>query len=444
MTEQNAESNSTKHDKKSLPEKIPAWLLPILGAAIYAAGYLVVVTFLESFGLKEVYLDFWKGRYIHIGALALALPTFVCVICYFVTRGVTSEEKEGSESAWNCKFIFAGIFTGILVLTQFIMIAFMRRHSSVDHESTFDSLKYGVGVTLTFAIGLAYVGKFLREYRSIFHYAKDKSFWPKMRKCIHIIAWILLSVTSVWFLYRFIYCYSDFFRHFWQLKRETILAFLIYLFVLGLISVRVVRRGPKWGKDTKVNALMIVAAIGIPLYLLSLLSFAFSVFPFIPATKGGGDYTVVPQVKIYLKNKDIDTNAPFLSDYFDSANRRVIDQNALLIEETSSLVYVAKFKNANEPNLWRKGEIKPEILAINRADIANILYEPEKKCVANNAIHYPKFEFYSIRATVIWMVFLALIEIRQSYYIPAVKKNGYWFRVRKKIRGLWKTVSHDD
>jgi hypothetical protein len=62
--------------KKSVAELFPQYFLALTGI-IYAAGFLVILSFLDRFGILESGADFLRTRYLHIGMLCIALPLIV-------------------------------------------------------------------------------------------------------------------------------------------------------------------------------------------------------------------------------------------------------------------------------------------------------------------------------------------------------------------------------
>jgi hypothetical protein len=68
-----------------LSRTIPYWFLALVGT-IYASGFLVVSTFLETYGLREVGTELWKSRYIHIGVFCLILPAVTNAVPYLLVH----------------------------------------------------------------------------------------------------------------------------------------------------------------------------------------------------------------------------------------------------------------------------------------------------------------------------------------------------------------------
>src|SRR5664279_2307027 len=76
-----------------LSRTIPYWFLALVGL-IYASGFVVVSTFLETYGLREVGTDFWKARYIHIGFLCSVFPAVPVLTAYLLFRVVVDRHRK--------------------------------------------------------------------------------------------------------------------------------------------------------------------------------------------------------------------------------------------------------------------------------------------------------------------------------------------------------------
>ena len=108
-------------------------------------------------------------------------------------------------------------------------------------------------------------------------------------------------------------------------------------------------------------------------YYLSIVSFAYHVYPYIPADKGGGDYTEATLVTIHFHGDAVvplEMLAPGGGASTDSKQSKPV----IIIEETPTSVYIADPTDAGGPYSWRRGST-PTILQITRSDIAGILYD---------------------------------------------------------------------
>lgn len=112
---------------KSLVEILPAWILAATGI-IYAAGFLVVLAFLDRYGIREAGSDFWRARYIHIGILCRSFPIVLngtmLSIVYLIFHG-----KFDKPTMWQ-RIVPVGLLVIDLEILCFILIMFTNRTPS--------------------------------------------------------------------------------------------------------------------------------------------------------------------------------------------------------------------------------------------------------------------------------------------------------------------------
>jgi hypothetical protein len=118
----------------------------------------------------------------------------------------------------------------------------------------------------------------------------------------------------------------------------------------------------------------ILAAV---LYVVSVLSFAYLVYPHIPEQKAGGNYSTARRVCLRLVNSTPAGECPkdLLPEITDGAS------HYLIIEEDSNWVYLANDGGPNGPRAWRwprfgKEPVRPSVYAVNRSCIASITVMP--------------------------------------------------------------------
>jgi hypothetical protein len=111
-----------------------------------------------------------------------------------------------------------------------------------------------------------------------------------------------------------------------------------------------------------------------------ILTFAYGVYPFIPAARGGGDYTISPKVTIYLKNH----NTTIPSSNIASACKNNWTCPLILVEQTTKGIYTADPLKAGGPEEWRSiGGRKPPLTFYNYDIIAKLEYESRSNICKN-------------------------------------------------------------
>jgi hypothetical protein len=102
---------------------------------------------------------------------------------------------------------------------------------------------------------------------------------------------------------------------------------------------------------------LVGGAMLVGMYLFSVLGFAYAIYPFIPAERGGGNYEHSPSVVLSVLDED-KTLPPELVDTHTGKFARTIPLK--LLEQTSAWIYVAAQPSSPAPK-W-----KPHIVAIPR------------------------------------------------------------------------------
>jgi hypothetical protein len=134
-------------------------------------------------------------------------------------------------------------------------------------------------------------------------------------------------------------------------------------------ALRVRKAVQKYEKQRAKAAIMIITAcIFGPLYFLTVLTFAYTVYPNIPASRGGGDFAESPAIVVYYDNRYTNIVPTEIS-------RGGISQPLVLIEESDKWLVVADPQDGGGPKAWRDGDGKPEIYSINRDAVALFIYQ---------------------------------------------------------------------
>ena len=70
-------------NRSDLSRTIPYWFIALVGL-IYASGFIVVSSFLETHGLRDAGSDLWKIRYIRIGVFCLMVMVIANAVPYLL------------------------------------------------------------------------------------------------------------------------------------------------------------------------------------------------------------------------------------------------------------------------------------------------------------------------------------------------------------------------
>ena len=152
----------------------------------------------------------------------------------------------------------------------------------------------------------------------------------------------------------------------------------MYFLLLFLVGEFVWRLKGRFDSDEGAGLFPTYAVMGLTLcaalFYISILCFAYRVYPYIPVAKGGGDYTDEPMCILKFDEK-----------YEKSIPRNIIDTHAsslqskplMLIDETDNRMFIAKPSATNNPVEWRKpGHLnKPRIVTIRREAVTSVEYK---------------------------------------------------------------------
>jgi hypothetical protein len=105
----------------------------------------------------------------------------------------------------------------------------------------------------------------------------------------------------------------------------------------------------------------------------------------LPATRGGSDFTVMADVRIYLRddkssNIPASSGVPTRTDYFKTARFKIIDS-------TQDTLFLADVNSGNGPPAWREWPVDtrrlanvPFIIEIPTSEVASVVYCRDSTC----------------------------------------------------------------
>jgi len=373
-----------KHDALELAKTIPYWLVAIVGL-IYASGFLVVTTHLERFGIRVEGTDVWKTRYIHIGVLAMCFPVMIVGTVFGMWYLWTIRERERAEQekvlaarfAVRCLrpndlaaqqsekqrrhlrwlFTLSGFVLLLMELAFYAFTMFIRRGTSPDPASTRWKL---VGMLVAGFVLLILAAK-IEKGGSGRRWLGMLTRWCALIAVVALAVWAAKPYWSWNVIWGFL-----------QSRGAACTMMVCFLGFIGYIVFSLKRNQATYSPARWRAAWLITICIGGPMYYLSLVGFAHSVFAYIPAARDGGDYTVSQMVRISRKDNAI--------------GEKECPKWQRLVEETSTALYVADGPD-RQPCEWRSESQKiPNLHSISRDQIADIEYkfepldcDPEKR-----------------------------------------------------------------
>ena len=372
-----------------LSRTIPYWFLALVGL-IYASGFLIVSSFLETHGLRDAGSDLWKIRYIRIGVFCLMVTAITNAVPYFLkhlmsTRGIASHllptiviyialelglfssamfarhlgsHENSAVFIWACGLLWSAIL-GLFVAAWIERLGKGILDEDVELRAKIKRILDRIPIW-----GSAIVAAIERFARSM---GPDRlcRFGPRIR-------WVTVLAT-LYFLWNIAGANREVVEMLvYRLPASVML--LSFTLILGWLPWRAFSIGPKRVPESQRRSMwLLIGCLVIPTYYFALIAFSRAVFPFIPAVRGGGDYSAAPTVRVYLKEQ---AQRETLGPYLDTTSRQVARTKPIIfLEETATTLFVASPDDAGGPCQWRlDADKKPPVLSINRDAIANVQY----------------------------------------------------------------------
>ena len=380
---------------------VPYMFLTIVGI-FYAAGFLVVSSYLNSYGIRYSADEFWRARYIHIGFWCLSI-TILGVGTPLALSFIRLHWPKDSGSVittrlgmfillfllWNFEaFILAfSMLTrrtheadkppGLIYLLALLVITILgivvSRHfrnkiaeSSDDKKETTKTIFPNIGVTFYFSD------------------RKEAAIW--VGKLILIGLSIVVAFLDVMIARPYFGMLGEMFKY----QGEPLVFLLGCHFLLWFLPHRmfVISMKMNMTESVKIGAWGICFLLALPLLYVTIIAFSIGIYPYIPAMRGGGDYTDVAHVVAYLSNARVVGEFPFIEETSDtmqvrSPNARTPGSTQLtereggihtkpliVIEETPSDIFVALPDDADGPYAWRrKRKNRPVVYRLSRENI---------------------------------------------------------------------------
>lgn len=367
----------TKHDWRT----VPYWFAALAGF-IYGAGFLVDFTFLTAMGVKDPMTEVLKARHIYVGLLALQFPVGLCVVLLgFIRLKRRASLRSSIANVTMTAYVPSVLTVMVLLFAFYMLIAFSRTGSSyVEHQVAVAVLFSLAILGLITARGIEDFVKEARAKRPVLDEFLQSITIPV--NPLVVIRWIIFVIVLVLAMYIF-----------WSL-RGTLAEMLkegayIYVGLIAMIAVilwRVDKRFDEYAKQgLGVTIIAITSAICLAFSYFAILIFAARIYPYIPAGRGGGDYTTeIKSVLVFdSKFKDV-----FPAELIDESAQRLQSKPLFILRDTIDNVIVAvpikenKDMNIKEngPFQWRKlgKDNKPQALfGIKREEILYIVYKNE-------------------------------------------------------------------
>jgi hypothetical protein len=262
------------------------WLAAI-AAIVYATGFLIEFTFLSSFGIRDAATDLFKAQYIYIGTLCLGFPTAVGIVFvrYFRLRKPDEAERKGTSSFFLAMSLY---------LAFYLLVAFSPRRLFEEHQW---------GIFILFCVNMTGVLLTHDAEAAI----KEREGWKKLSDMLGFADtfWLVLRRGLLFAsLALIVFIFWSVWTPLWTMVHEGAWLYVALvsnvIFILWRVS-KAISRG-----QSRVISFCHVAVYGY----LSVLVFAHRVYPFIPLSRGGGDYSEGGALSVFTFDSHFSDSIP--------------------------------------------------------------------------------------------------------------------------------------
>ena len=339
----------------------------ILGV-VYAAGFLVVLNFLDRFGIREAGSDLWKTRYIHIGILSLAFPVIfngtILSLIYLIFHG------KFDKTIMRQRLLPIGLLVTNLELVSYFLITFTHRIPGGNSIAGLSPLLCIVVATLLGVPTLLLIDRKVAKNaggapRDGPEPHPDMLSFNARRVLASVVVVLVVVVLDIWFFAESLITIPGL-----QIKMALIyvgfsvlIGVIISIFAIEVATARGTPQGNRRIRNIDYCTVFISGCSCLCVWR----------FPEHPGDTRRWAYTLSP--KVILTFKSDQKILPSESKYFDKSNSQVTIP-LILIEETAWAFYLADPLDAGGPAEWKTiGGRKPEILIVNKTEVTKVRLE---------------------------------------------------------------------
>ncbi len=382
-----------------------SWFFVAVGFA-YATGFIIVSSYLGSFGVQDATGEILRIKYLQIGfyflfffgsLVLLSLVTLRAVIHY--RTALRSKVEKKNLGLMRMMSLLLPVWI-VFLFVIYLVVGF-----ADPHETGRQSLPYVALLVATSAMGCAAV------------YGLDKALRVKLDRHdryflgITWIAYLLLLISVLWISYWVIEPLRTKLLEFVLLQWPIIFILIVYLAVLGWIGYRAVIPRPEMKLDEHKQNMWLRVSIALPIYYLCVLSFAYGVYPFLSVSKAGGYYAGSELVKLTIRPSNAGQSDDPIQPAGSGARAGSRQNNKtkqgqqvgrppnmppeimdpekqwVLIEENSRSIFVADSNDPKDPppghprgvKCWTDFACRPRVFEISMRNVVRIEHLPRDK-----------------------------------------------------------------
>jgi len=351
---------------------IPRWFVAIIGI-LYGSGFLVVSSYADKqFGIPLASADPFKAQYILIGIQFLLLPMsvvlpFSCLLMLFIRRFNKKQEYANPEVFVATRDSYR-LANDLLSLAIFIQLPLLFSLLFLFSPPGYFHVKFTpiawaffgtVAALLLFGYGPPMIWKHALKGRS-----QISIWWMLILKLFIALSVVIIDVSAL----------RDLLPSMLESGGST--GGLTYLGFIALITVIATQMGIRLRvlrdslhrKAVWTGGLCLIATF----YFMAAFGFAYGIYPYVPAVRGGGELASQPDIIIQLKpgngSMDLEGKPIILA----SKRMKVVQQSAtsLFIADPNGRDAT---QNVSGPCEWRRGLSKPNVFEVPKVEIASIV-----------------------------------------------------------------------
>jgi hypothetical protein len=325
----------------------PAWFGAIF-ATTYLSGFLIDYFYFSSKGIIDTGSEILKLHYVHIGSEFLIGTALIVGPVFYMLFVREQLNKQSTRSTPFSRVNLVLIATAFLYWwSLYIAAVFAPPHYFNRDEHWWRYLALVV-------IALSFVAYILGARRLL----RDDPQYEAKRMAIGATLLIAISCLAA--------------VVFWGLVEKVLTMLpgvIFYLgFCIGLAAViartyEMLSASEHWNLRT-MTFFALSSCTFMVLLFLTLLSYTYSVYPYIPYTKGGADFSDAHRVSVVTDKEVLPTNTKL--------------DDVIIIYSTSNSIFFAKPEKGNDACDWRRASANFGFVQVRREQVKSITLGPEK------------------------------------------------------------------
>lgn len=355
----------------------PQWFIAVF-AAVYLTGYLIDYFYYSSLGITESGAELLKLHYVVVGltfflfVAIVAGPSWFDVIEFFSRFcGMASTTTEVQQLSVRAARAFLALVYGITVYFALIFTP-SNYFSFPDNEYRLYVVLGIIFFVQTISLLVADYAERQRAAASPDDSAPVKGFRSACKACVsldkyqryQIAADVFLAFVTIAYACYIFYPLRAVLNELFVIKEGYV--FFILSVLLGLNIWHAIGHSANASGGLSRYTFVTGTSAVLVLYL-AIFSYAYSIFPSIPNSKGGGDFTGAPYVSLML----IKPSETAVS----GNNQSTPVSGLLLLYRSTQELYFAHPSAGNDACTWRRG-IAPDLITLKATDIFRITITP--------------------------------------------------------------------